>query len=561
MNGKTMPLSNAEIHQLVKTRPRKDQLEKAKRHESRLKFHTETILQKTDLGQPYSEFKEWIGQERPRLLSKGKVDRIDQLIRTPLPTVEISESIFSRLHRVFSSQDAFLNYEFTNPDLLADWEEYRNDSFWETKGFQAMQSSINSVWVVDLPTVQSDEYPQPINKLVDISNVIDIYVDDDNNCHWVIFRDGEYLYAYDSEFIRVYLYDEDLSGDPIFELEHGLGLTPARMMWNENLNGSSMTGVKDFINKESPITKELSDLDWLLFHMASKRYLDIANAYPMLVSYELGGDYRDDSITDNKQERQVPEGDSAIGPGTHFKVDIPEEGQPDLMTNPAKYINPPDASLRWHVEEEVRLIHKIFKSIVGTDQENRNDAAKNEMQIESAFESQTSVLMRVKKNFEIIHRFADSVICRLRYGKDFKGCTIDYGTRFFLKSEEDLIEDYKGAKEAGAGEVLLEDINSSILDTRFRDDHASRTRADMINDLDPLPNKTVKEAIEILNAGGINKINFVIKINLLNFVKRFERENLPLDKFGDTRDYSYRINIIYEQFKLYANESGLQSEG
>jgi hypothetical protein len=110
----------------------------------------------------------------------------------------------------------------------------------------------------------------------------------------------------------------------------------------------------------------------------------------------------------------------------------------DLMRNPIMVVSPDVETLDWHVNEETRLTDKIFKSIVGTDQEVKNDVAKNETQVFSSYESQTSVLLRVKQNFEIINKFADSTLCRLRYGERFLDCEIDYGTNFFLKGVEDL---------------------------------------------------------------------------------------------------------------------------
>ena len=478
------------------------------------------------------------------MLEKGKVDRIDQLIGTPIPTVEISESIFSKLFRVFSSQDSFFAYDFKDEALKQDWNAYKNKNFWATKGFEAMQDAINSVWVVDLPEIQGGDYPEPVNKLVNIKNVISIGVDEDNNCEYVIFKEGDLIYAYDDNTFRAF----DSGFKLIEEVPHGLGYTPARMMWTDKLES------KDSINKESPITKELSDLDWLLFHTASKKYMDIANAYPILVSYYMGGDSNDDSITANKQPGTSPEGGSKMGAGSHVKVNIPNPDEVDLMVNPMKYINPDVGTLEWHVKEEVRLTQKIIKSVIGVEDEKADKEAMNELQIESGFESQISVLMRVKINFEIIQKFADSTIAKLRYRNNFTGCTIDYGTKFFLKSQEDLHNNYKLAKDAGADDILLSDITDNILDTKYRDDNEGRSRANIIRDLDPMPEKAVEEAIKIKESGGIDNISFIIKMNLLNFVKRFERENVSLNQFGINTEYRVRINKILETLKTYANE-------
>ena len=558
-NTKRMPLSNEQIRKIVKSPKKQDELTKARNHEQRLRFHSETILQKRDLGAAYQDFLKWIGSENPILLESGKVQRIDQLIRTPIPTVELSESMYSRLHRVFFSQDAFFAYDFKDEKLLKDWEEFSDSDFWATKGFEAMKLAINSVWVLGLPTEQKGDIPEPFNKLVNIDNVIDISVDSNNNCRWVIFYEGQYLFVYDDEAIRVFNFKDGKLGAEEMTIEHELEYTPARMMWTDKLE------MEDYINKQSPITKELADLDWLLFHLASKRYLDISNAYPILVSYDVEGGYNDDSQTDNKSlisgKYAQPEAGSMIGAGTHIKVDPPEDGQPDMMSNPMEYINPDVTTLDWHVKEEIRLAYKIFRSVVGTDLEVRNDQAKNEMQVEGAFESQKSVLLRVKANFEAINKFADETICRVRYGDGFIGCTIDYGTKFFLKSVEGLYQDYKSAKDSGANEVVLDEITTTILNTSFRDDQTGRTRAEIIRDLDPLPEKNLEEAIKILEKGGISKERFAIKANLLSYVKRFERENGSLVQFSKARSYDKKLEEIINKFKDYSNENGLSTEG
>jgi len=553
-----MPLSNEQIQKIVKEKRNQKELQQGIKHQERLKFHVETTLQKSDLSSYYRDFKAWIGEENPELLAKDKFNRFEQLIKAPIQTIELTESIFSRLFKIFFSQDSYFNYKFTDDSLELDWADFREDKFWPTIGFQAMQTAIDSVWVVDLPSVQMSEYPEPVNKLIDINDVLAIQNDEYNNCIYVIFQLGDFIYVYDDSSFRVYSNDRGISASPIEEIPHDLGYTPARMFWSEKLTSTNL------INKESPITKELTDLDWLLFHMTSKRYMDIANAYPILARYSADDDYRDDDTTENEQrtDGKRPMGNDLMGAGSIQEVDPPREGEADLMQHgPAKLIIPDVDSLDWHVKEEIRLIDKIYKAVVGTDNELKNDAAKNEKQVDSAFESQKSVLFRVKKSFEIIHKFADKTICQLRYGERFIGCEIDYGTQFFLKDVDDLQEELITAKESGASDAILETISNNILHTKYRDDDKSITRANIITDLDPLPNRTLVEATDLFKNGAINKINFIIKSNLISFVRRFERENINIVDFGSKIDYAKKIEQINESLKLYADEYIEQPSG
>lgn len=548
-----MPLSNDQIRQIVKEKRNLKEIQSGISHQDRLKFHSETILDKLNLSDYYLEFKKWLGApdgNEPELLAKDKFDRLISLIRAPIQTIELTESIYSRLYRIFFAQDSYFNYRFTDDSLEADWSEYRDDKFWRVKGFEAMQTAIDSVWIAAVPSEQMTEFPQPENKLINIENVIGIENDQYNNCIYVIFQLGKSLFVYDDSSFR--LFDADnLDVEPI-EALHDLGYCPARMFWSERLVSSNT------INKEAPITKELTDLDWLLFHMTSKRYMDLANAYPITVTYEMDGDYQDDSISDNRQrtDGKKPSGHELVGSGSHLEVKVPRgTDEADLMQyGPVKIIAPDVDALEWHVKEEVRLTDKIFKSVVGTDQEVRNDTAKNELQIQGSYESQTSVLMRIKQNFEIINKFADNTLAKLRYGERFIGCEIDYGTNFFLKDVDDLQEELRSAKESGASEVIVSAIGDNILNTRYRDDKQNRQRADIIDELDPMPNKTMEEAIAILENGGVDKINFIIKSNLLRFVKRFERENTDVVNFGSLTNYNRKIEQILESFKMYAEE-------
>lgn len=164
-------------------------------------------------------------------------------------------------------------------------------------------------------------------------------------------------------------------------------------------------------------------------------------------------------------------------------------------------------------------------------------------------------LRGIASNFETIQRFADKVKCELRYGpENVLSIAIDYGSRFFLRSVEELTQEIAGSKESGIDDGMVDTMTDELLETRFRNDKRGMMRAKIIRELDPLPDKTTTEAIEIFNAGGIDKINLILKINKISFVKRFEREQLPLQFFGESLDYGTKITKIREEFLKYAAE-------
>ena len=547
-------LLNKDVQRIFKERPSKREIEIGIRHQDRLKFHTETVIDKDQLSQYYTMFITWISSTKPELLPKDKVERFKQLITVPLPTIELTESIFSHLYNVFNGQDAFSRYIFKNPKLEEDWADFNNTSFWHTHGFEAMINAIDSVWVLDLPREQITTLPEPKDRLINITNVVDIECDANNNCEHIIFQAGDMVYEYDSVFMRAYTYKEkELSKLPEFEMQHGLGYTPARMFWSENL----MRG--NFINKKSPLTNVLGDLDWLLTCHIFKKYMEIANSYPILAAYRMQQDYQGSKQEENRgrpEEDKRPAGADLIGAGSFLEVDPPMPGQPgvDAMNNPVKYINPDVDTLRYHVDNITDKRDAIFYSVVGLGGEATKEAI-NEKQVLASFESQTSILMRIANNFRIIQEFADKCKADIRYGKDeLIEISIDYGTKFFLKSAADLIEDLNTAKQNGSHSTIVSSIMDEINEAKYRNDRAGMTRAEIIQELDPLPDKTFDEAVTIYDKGGITKPQFIIKANLLAFAKRFEREQIALTEYAALRPYSVKIALIYEEFLKYAQE-------
>jgi hypothetical protein len=485
-------------------------------------------------------------------LPKDKVQRFKQLITIPLPTIELTESIFSHLNSVFKGQDAFFRYEFKDPENLSDWKQYRDDTFWQTHGFEAMMNAIDSVWIVNLPREQNNELPEPKDMFVNIKDVISISCDRDNNCEYLMFKANDKIYIYDDVYFWVYPLNKDkLSILPEAQIPHDLGYTPARMFWSDNL-------LKDnYINKKAPLTNVLGDLDWLLTCQVFKKYMEISNSYPILAAYEEKQDYnqsRQESDRGKQDESRDTDGGNFVAPGTILTVRQPLAGEPDPMQNPLKYINPDVNTLTFHVGDLKLKRDNIFYSVVGKD-ENTTKEAINEKQVMASFESQTANILKIARNFEIIQAFADKCKIQLRYGKDsLKAISIYYGSKFFLKSANDYIEDLDTAKKNGSHSSIISAIMDNAIEATYRNDTNGLSRAKIIQELDPLPDKTQDEAAAIFEKGGISKEQFIIKCQLLNFVKRFEREEVPLVEYASARPYKEKIRGIYEEFLLYAKE-------
>ena len=186
--------------------------------------------------------------------------------------------------------------------------------------------------------------------------------------------------------------------------------------------------------------------------------------------------------------------------------------------------------------------------------------AVNEQQIKANFESQSTVLKRVKKGFEGAQQFVDETCCRLRYGKAFLSASVNYGTEFYLFTSDELRKRYKDAKDAGMSEADLDALLQQIIETEYRHNPQQMQRMIIMADLEPYRHLTRDEVQALYEKGIVTKEDFIIKLNFADYVRRFERENMNIIEFGDTLDYQKKIDIIKERFKEYAAENEVEEE-
>lgn len=512
------------------------------------------------------------------LIPKDKFEVFKTLFRFPVITNEVLAVCYDKLSRIFDGRDPAFSYQFANTELRDDWEWYRQEklgeqNIWQSKGWDFFKTQINSVLIVDLPQEQEagDRYPQPYFYWLPIMDVIDYKADPQSGAmEWIMFRqDGDKIAVIDDASYRIFNLKDGTIGDLESEAAHDLGYCPARFFWNEPLSLD-----KPDI-KESPVTKELDRLDWYLFFAISKRQLDTYGNYPIYWGYEQScdfhndetGDYCDGGFLKDKQGHwhydnngiMVPcpvcSQKRLVGAGSYIEVPVPhvDEGQPDLG-QPVGMLAVDSESLRYNQEEEKRLRTDLITAIVGTNEEVTTRDALNEQQIKANFESQSTVLKRVKKGFEEAQKFVDDTCCRLRYGKAFLSSSINYGTEFYLFTSDELRERYKKAKEAGMSEADLDALLQQIIETEYRHNPQMMQRMIILSDLEPYRHLTRNEVQGLYEKSLIPVEDLLIKFNFADFIKRFERENMNIIEFGAETDYKKKISTIKEQLRAYASE-------
>ena len=592
-----MALSIEEIRRKASEQRQKQTIALAVLHQNRLRFHGEVVPSTPAMASwmyrgrqtggiaPLMAGREGVAQALTdfmamvqNLIPKDKFEVFKTLFRFPVLTNEVLAVCYDKLSRIFEGRNPAFSYQFAATEQRDDWEWYRQEKLdepkvWQTKGWDFFKTQINSVLIVDLPEEQEagDRYPQPYFYWLPIRDVIDFKADPTTGVmEWIMFRqDEDKIAVFDDESYRLFKAKDGEVGELLKDARHDLCYCPARFFWNEPISLD-----KPDI-KASPVTKELDRLDWYLFYAISKRHLDTYGSYPIYWGYEQScdfhndetGDYCDGGFLKDRQGHWHYDNNGLLmpcprcsqkrltGAGSFVEIPVPDasQGQPDL-SNPVGIVSVDRSSLDYNKDEEKRLRTDIITAIVGTNEEITTRDALNEQQILANFESQSTVLQRVKKGFEEAQKFVDDTCCRLRYGSSFIQSSINYGTEFYLFTSDELRARYKTAKEAGMSEADLDALLTQIIETEFRHNPQQMQRMIILGDLEPYRHLTRNEVQGLYDKNLVSIEDLMIKLNFADFIRRFERENMNIISFGENIEYQKKIDIIKERLADYARE-------
>lgn len=568
-----------ELNQIkeILTKPAKKQvIQKAKKLQQSIRFHTETNMQQSDIYMPTQNFLEWV----KTLLPKDKFNIFLQLFKFPLSTPAVVEDVYRELERVFYSRNSSSSYQFSDTELHEDWLNYRKQhhlvDIWKTEGWKKMQVSPNSILVIDMPTSQVTQRPEPYFYWLEIEEVIDYKLKTSTEFEWIVFNQPQDRIAvFDDTSIRVFQLDKDrrISG-LISSSLHGLGYCPARFFWSTQVNE------KNVDLKKNPITKELSNLDWYLFFSISKQHLDLYAPYPIYSAYAANcnfennetGDYCDGGylrnsndefkILANGQVEKCPccSEKRIAGPGSFLEVPVPkaDENIPD-MRNPIQITTIDKDSLTYNVDECTRLENKIIVSVVGSGGTVSEKEAINETQVAANFESKTSVLNALKTNFELAQKFVEDTICRLRYGASFISSSISWGTEFYVFTTKELYTKYEQAKKNGAATSELDAITRQILEVEYRNNPLELQRMLILKQLEPYTHMTLDEVLKLYEKGLVNENLVKLKLNFSTFIEKFERDNINIVEFARNKTMREKIDSILKTLLSYVKEDNEQT--
>lgn len=562
-----MILSEEKIRQEIGQPSKAKEIHRALVQQERIKFHVDTNVEVIE-SVPYGQFKNFIKS----LLPDDKYQTMVNLIKFPIETNKVTDEIWVKLSKIFDGRNPAFNYQFKNAEDRKDWESYRmhvlrEPSVWMQDAWEFFKTEFNGIVVVDMPENPdpSDSKAQPYFYFVPIDSVISYSNNPQTkSMDWVIFRSGDRIIVIDESSYRTYTTQGDnlvkLSDEP-----HTVGYCPAKFFWNESLSLSNPDV------KRSPISKALGDLDWFFFWSLAKKQFDLSGAFPIYSGYEQECDFTNSKgdtcqhgylvgndghyVTDefgNVKACPICHGKKNLaGPGSYVEVPVPAGDDKDLR-NPVQILQVDKNSLQYCVEEKNRLHKKIVDSCVGTDASILNETSLADKQVDATYESQDTVLNRVKQGFEEIQEWVDQTCCILRYGDSFLGLSISYGTEFYTLTPEVILNRYTKSKAAGASDSELDSLSRQFLDTTYRHDPIALQRMNILADLEPYRHMTKNEVLDMYKEGLVPDNIMRLKLDFSGFIRKFERENENILEFGSQIPYVDKINTIYKTLLSYA---------
>lgn len=564
-----MAKSKDQILALVKEPAAKSHLDRARKNEHRIQFHTDEA-QTQDEASPYKkDFSEWVA----KILPADKKKMFDTLLEYPVYTTELIKSIAEEYIKVYNSQNSSFTYEFSNEQQEADFKTYLKDiDFWNTwkqQSFENMFSHINSVLIVDMPSAPTVP-AKPYYYFQNIDSVIDVGLLPDSSIAYLICNQGDskILFLDTEEYVMLEKKEGSEEYSETSRVNHFLGYCPAKFFWDE-----SITRKKPII-KRSPLSPALTNLNWLLFFETSRRCLETYAAYPIFVSFKEKCSYYEEK---NGQKYQCTGGkvnrgefgtvdcpscskNKLIGPGSMFRITPPASKDQPNNIDAVKVIPAEKVSLEYCKERSTELWDEIYFDCVGYGGDEMQNQAVNEKQVRAGFESKQNILFGIKKNLEAAHKFLVETIAKMRYENGFIAANINYGTDFYLKSSADAVKEYTDSKNAGAPQYYLSYKRNQIDSISTKGNENDAERLNILRQLEPWIDMSLKECKEI----GLNEISpdeFMIKADFSRLIQRFENEYGSITEFGKLVDPAIKIQRIIQKLLQYVRDTKTNTGG
>lgn len=568
-----MKLTPDEAIDFIKTPKNKKNIEACRRQESQLRVFTEE-LDKDELD---SEFYWNSLVDKMRARATKKFDRVFQFARYPLPVGQLCDSILSDYYKVFDGKNRHFHVDGDRDLTLVNrWIEQNGLDKWiEDHARQVFKNRPCSFVVVD-----KDTYGQPYLVFVDADRIVDAqFKNSTGELEYIVFLHSIYTDESKTTIKRYAVYDDETyfvfekpdnsdTYKKVSDFKHNIGYTPAVAFVPRPAND------KNYFKRRVAFSSALSKLeDWTIFDIF-RNYVDHYAPFPVTEAPKKkcpNPECEDGSIQTEEIDPRFPESErhvrvqcptclgkaednSLIYPGTHIGITVSRDKADNDGSGIFRMIFPETDKMKYVPEKLDDLEVEIRHKTVGLNYMQSTNEAINELQVKGSFSSMESVLLRTKEELDSLYKWIVKTVARSYYKDVNVKVDANFGTEFYLVTEDDLQIRYKAAKEMGLPQEEQLMIYSQLIDTKYKGNPNKVQRQKMLLQLQPLPLYDTKEVIEMKEKGLVDPATLSMKINFLSFVSLFELENGPITQFGLGLEIDKRIEIIKTELEKYNAE-------
>lgn len=557
-----MTLTDVQARQVLERPLARENMHASSMYESAMRVFTEPMDESELMHEKYWTHLNDVLKKR---LSK-KYKRVHDFIRFPLPVTQITDSVINDFFKVFDGKNKYFNVSSDREIVrLKEWLHNNKIEQWvEDNAKKVLLNKPCSFVVID-----KDEKGNPYPILIGSKRLIDAkYNDEGDKLLYIAFKHSHNHYAvYDEQ--TYYVFEKSSNQDHyilVSQNQHNLGYCPATPFISECVND------RNPFKRRSAFGNCLSLLeDWTIFDIF-RNYVDHYAPFPVTEAVKPkcpNPDCNDgmvettETVLNSNREPQeivkrskcqVCDGGHKMfaGPGTHIPLTFTLSKEDNDGSGKFRMIFPETDKLKYTPEKLDALELEIRLKTVGVSEMAKQ--AVNELQVKGSFAQMDSVLLRVKGYLDHVYVFIANTVGKLLYPNALLRVEANYGTEWYLVSEEDLQKRFENAKKIGLPINEVKSIYKQLVETKYANNKSKRDRELMLIDIQNYPFYSIEECIKLKNESVIDDFELSLKSNFDTFLARFERENGTITMFGINKPYNNRIQAIQQTLIAYNSQ-------
>lgn len=561
-------LSNQQIQEKLKSNLKTDEIDDAKLYESRLKFISEP-LDKLELADEEG-WREYLYDIENRLTGE-KYNSVVDFIGYPLPVVAISEDVVADLNKVWNARNANFSIQYPNERAERSANEIfanlKIREFIEKVGRSVIRNRPQTIVVID-----KDMEGNPFFVTVCLDRLISYKLEPNGKeFDWICFHHSEYKDELGNEVKRIAFYDSttyrvfEKSGNSVelvVENTHTLGSCPARFYFDERLNQDEQFKRVNLLYPSLADFKAWNQFNDYIFYAKHYQAFNVVEyAAPACDNNDCDNGYINTPGANGKMfKTKCSDCDKSNkifrGPATAIRIDPKDMNDENDPSGYFRFIAPEIGGLVELMKQQIALEQKIKKNITGSNDTANRDAM-NVTQIRAMLEDLRKPLLRIAGMLNRFDQWLYESTIKLTLDVDiFRHA--DYGTEWYLLTENELIMMLQEAKKTGLPEGEIDQIYIQLIQTKYNNNPRTAQKLIIENNINPAPYNTLEECYNKVSNNSMTSMDLYIKANLNKFIYKFERENGSIVDWGKEIPFDEKINRIINIFKQYAEDE--QSE-